>query len=369
MYSRKFVEKNTILLTVAGSRMYGTDNSFSDWDWRGICVRPFDSYLSFEGFEQKDGGWETEEGLPEEPFSRLSKDTVIYDIKKFLQLANGGNPNILELLFSNEYAHLTEVGKELLKVRCDFLTKACKPRYVGYAYGQLKRMESHRNWLLQPPEASPDPANYGFSDNYPLLSKDDVLAFCEFLFDSIKNKIEYLQPTELFHTLLFEKLDYKALFKTYLFEPEHITTVSKLTGVEENLVLKVQNSKRYYNDLKKWSNYQSWLKNRNPDRARMEAICGYDNKHALHSLRLLYQARGIFKSGFLQVSIESLEKDETNFLRDIKKGVVPYKKVKTQADQLFNQLNNADVSHLPKPMTLKQLSDLFIKLVKLHEKI
>ena len=367
MYSRYWIEQNCILLTLTGSRMYNMHTSSSDYDWRGIFARPMYTYLSFEQCEQKDGGWDTEEGLGIEPFSSLSKDTVIYDLKKFLHLANKGNPNIIELLFSHNYVYLTDVGKELIKIRKAFLNESCKRTYIGYAYSQLKRMENHRKWLLNPPTIKPEPENYGFCDSYPILSKADVLAFCEFLYDSVKNKIEYLEPTEEFRTLLFEKLDYKALFKTYEFEEKSISVIKKLTGVDDNLILKVQNSKKYYNDLKYWLNYQNWKAHRNPQRAAMEAKCGYDVKHATHCLRLLYQALGIFEEQHIEVNVDDLPYERGNFLRKIKAGEVPYKEVEAESTYVFEKLNAINKKILPKPLTPKELSHIFIKLVELHE--
>ena len=307
-------------------------------------------------------------GLNQEPFNSLSKDTVIYDLKKFLHLANKGNPNILELLYSHDYAYLTLVGEELIKNRRLFLNSNCKHSYVGYAYGQLKRMENHRKWLLHPPTSEPNPKDYGFSDNFPIMNRGDVLAFCEFLFDCVRNKIEYLQPTQEFHDLLFERFDYKALFKTYEFPESTQNMVGLLTGVNDNLIARVQGSKRYYNDLKYWQNYQNWKKNRNPDRAAMEAKCGFDVKHATHCLRLLYQALGIFENQYIEVVVDNLPNERGDFLRKVKAGKVEYHEVEKEATSLFSLLNNKNKKDLSDPLTPPELTDLFVNLVKLHEK-
>ncbi len=367
MYSRKFVEENTILLTVTGSRMYGMATLFSDWDWRGIFVKPKNEYLGFYSFEQKDNGWD-EEGLNITPFNKLSKDTVIYDLRKYLSLASKGNPNILELLYSKDYAYVTEVGQELIKHRESFLTPKVKYSYVGYAYSQIKRMENHRKWLLDPPKAPPVMEDYGFTDHYPILSTSEVMAFCEFLYDSVRNKVEYLAPTEMFHDLLFEQIDYKALFKTYAFEETHLDKISKITGTDENFILKVQNSKRYYKDLRKWENFLRWKKKRNPERARMEAMCGYDVKHATHCVRLLIQALNIVEKGVVITSISDFDKHHEQFIRELKLGETRYEALKEFADELFEKVYNTNFGVLNKPLSHIQLSNLFISLLELHEK-
>lgn len=347
--------------------MYGMATPSSDWDWRGVCVRPAKEYLSYATFEQSEN-FNGEIGLGVPPFSDLSNDTVIYDLKKYLSLANKGNPNILELLFSTDYAWLTDAGIKLVKNRHHFLTRKCKNTYVGYAHSQIKRMENHRKWLLNPPTAAPEPKDYGFSDNYPLMNIGDVLAFCEFLYDSVRHKVEYLQPTEDFHDLLFERIDYKALFKTYEFETKHFDKISNLTGVDENFIVKVQNSKRYYNDLKHWDNYNRWKTSRNPERAKNEAKCGYDTKHATHCLRLQYQALGILENNHLYVSIDDFPGDGATFLRKVKAGKVSYEEVSAKSRELFELIYRSDFSVLRHPLGPHDLTELFIELVETHAK-
>lgn len=64
---RDFVESNTIFMTYAGSRMYGTTTPTSDIDKRGICVPPKKVMFGFaKDFEQQK--------VPGE-------DTVIFSLK------------------------------------------------------------------------------------------------------------------------------------------------------------------------------------------------------------------------------------------------------------------------------------------------
>ena len=49
------VEKNTILLCLTGSRLYGIDNADSDYDYKGICIPPVKYFFGTSSFEQFDG--------------------------------------------------------------------------------------------------------------------------------------------------------------------------------------------------------------------------------------------------------------------------------------------------------------------------
>lgn len=142
MYSRKTIENNLILLALAGSRSYGTNTSESDWDWRGIMIRPsMRDYLRYEGFEQKDSGWHLETGN----LLFLSEDTVVWDLQKYLKLANKANPNILEALWNTEYRVMHDVGAKLIQDRYMFLNRNVIKTYKGYAYAQLRKLENKNN--------------------------------------------------------------------------------------------------------------------------------------------------------------------------------------------------------------------------------
>jgi hypothetical protein len=132
-----------IFETVHGSTAFGLAREGSDVDVKGIVIGPAAWYLGFIGGpEQVD----------------LSPDHVRYDIRKFVRLAAAANPTVLELLFTRPQEHLTvtAAGKRLLDAREQFLSRRVADRFDGYAQGQLKRINIHRGWLLDPPSPSDD---------------------------------------------------------------------------------------------------------------------------------------------------------------------------------------------------------------------
>lgn len=128
----------TIYKTIAGSHLYGTSHADSDMDIRGVCLPPMTALLGLSPFEQHEPPGE---------------DTVIYSLRKFARLALKANPNILEMLFVPDEAvlELDCYGKRLLENRHLFLSTRVVHTYSGYAFSQLKRIEGHRRWLLNPP--------------------------------------------------------------------------------------------------------------------------------------------------------------------------------------------------------------------------
>ena len=89
------VEQRTILVGLARSHGYGLNHLLSDMDYRGVFIAPKKYYLGFDRIEQKNSGWD-EVGIF--PFLDSNTDTVIYELKKVIQLLAASNPNVLELV-------------------------------------------------------------------------------------------------------------------------------------------------------------------------------------------------------------------------------------------------------------------------------
>lgn len=123
------LKDNIVLLVVAGSHSYGLNTEESDLDIRGISMGTSDSILGMESFDV---------------FEDKKTDTVIYSMKRFMELAMKGVPNVLEILFSNPENILyydEKIGKMLLDNRDMFLSKRIYYSFKGYAKNALKDAE------------------------------------------------------------------------------------------------------------------------------------------------------------------------------------------------------------------------------------
>lgn len=107
--------------------------SIDDVDAMVLCVPDQDYYHGLKEFgsrgtkEIKDGEW----------------DIVIYEARKLLRLLEGGNPNVLSLLWlkSGYYIKKTLAGQYLLDNRVVFTGKHVYTSFTGYAMSQLNKME------------------------------------------------------------------------------------------------------------------------------------------------------------------------------------------------------------------------------------
>ena len=232
--------------------------------------------------EQQDRGWDETEGL----FPYLTKDTCIYELRKFLELSAANNPNILELLWFKDYLHLTDVGRELVQHKHLFLSTRVRQTYSNYGYAQIRRLESHRKWLLNPPTQKPIPSDFGL-DTVPPMTVAELNTFLEYLYHLIRERIQYLEESHELYELLSAKIDFKAVLKQYPLPQTTIEYTQKLASTPKEFIDLLQRSHQYRLAVNNYKSYQDWKNNRNPARAAMEAKVGYDCKFAMQAIRLL----------------------------------------------------------------------------------
>lgn len=121
--------KNIILLGVAGSYAYGTNNKDSDIDIRGIALNQKADLLGMTHFEQ---------------YTDENTDTTIYSFRKMIHLLMRCNPNTCEILGlkKEHYLILSDIGQELLDHKSIFLSKLAIHSFGGYAGQQLRRLQN-----------------------------------------------------------------------------------------------------------------------------------------------------------------------------------------------------------------------------------
>ena len=154
-------EYELIFLTKTGSRLYGNSTEDSDWDYRGIFIEKVEDKISIINKPLKKIGGVTEDGnviydILKSKGLNIEKttDIEIYELSRFIELAIESNPNILDLLCSNinNAVYVNDLGKKLLENKSLFLSKKIKDSFSGYALSQLKKMNSHKKWIVEFPD-------------------------------------------------------------------------------------------------------------------------------------------------------------------------------------------------------------------------
>lgn len=311
MNVKDWLARRTIYLARHGSHAYGTNLPTSDRDLRGIAVPPKEYFLGclhrFEQAEQK--------GDP---------DVVIFDLRKFMNLAADCNPNVLEILFvvPEDRLTVTPAAELLLQERHLFLSRKARHTFSGYAMSQLKRIEAHRRWLLAPPEAPPQRKDFGLPER-TVLPQDQLAAAASLIRKKVDSWQLDLEPLDEAGKIQLQDKLAAALAEMQLAgEDEQLRCAGRRLGYDENFLDLLDRERRYTTAQRQWESFTTWQKSRNPARAALEAKHGYDSKHGMHLVRLMRMCGEILATG--QVVVRRPDADE---LLAIRHGAWSYEKL------------------------------------------
>ncbi len=290
-------QDRAILMVRHGSHAYGTNTPTSDLDIKGVCIEPRAYHFGFlNNFEQHEHMGSKSDGV----------DKVIYSLKKFAKLAADCNPNIIEVLHVDEsdVLKIDEFGEELRAIKDEFLSKKAKFTFSGYAHAQLKRIKTHRSWLLNPPKEAPVRSAFGLSETTKVSASE--LGVLE---AAVKEGIEIEMPKDVLALFTREK--------QYLAAKTH------------------------------YDQYVNWCKSRNSARAELEAKYGYDTKHGGHLLRLMRMCREILV--FHKVIVKRPDAKE---ILEVRAGNRSYDSVIDEAEKI-----ETECEELYKTSTLRKEPD------------
>jgi len=261
--------KGLIFRYLSGSHLYGFATEESDFDYRGCFVAPDTDFLL---------------GLRNvEEVNKKGEDEVIYEIKKFFRLLRDNNPNIVEALFVPEefitYKHPT-IWDKIVENRHLFISKKCRFTFLGYSFSQIKRIETHRKYILNPPDHKPTREEYGLP-GHSVIPKDQRRAILTISPEFIREDIREVAKNEI----------------------------------------------RYHKAKQEWDSYWEWKKKRNPARRKLEEESGFDRKHSCHLVRLIRMGEELLMTGTMDV----VRKDASE-IAEIRDGKWTYEQVKVYAD-------------------------------------
>ncbi len=335
-----WLQARTIFLTRSGSHAYGTNIEGSDEDFKGICIAPIRYYLgNLHHFEQADKGFG-------------GADATIYDIKKFFELASKCNPNIIELLFTDEsdwvwpnFNHMwrdSPYWNDLRYNRDLFISKLARHTFSGYAMAQLKRIKTHRRWLLNPMEEMPTRKQFKLPDA-PTLDRDQL--------NAITSEVDKLADKAGGEGFTKDRVEDK--------DEELVTSVAQKHNLSANLIETIVNERRFRNAMANWHQYQSWKSERNEKRSALEAKFGYDTKHGMHLVRLMRMATEILNGHGVIV-----KRPDAKELLEIRNGAWDYERLMLWAEGMDEDLEKSyKFSKLPHGPDRQKIDDLLIDLI------
>jgi len=415
---------NVLLKSITGSRLYGTQYELgehpfdpeyvSDFDFRGLFIGKTEDRLSLI------------ENVPEQIEINDEEDTVFYDILKFFQLSIDNNPNIMDILFSDEDSILfsTEIGRSIFANRHLFISQKSKDSFNGYAMQQLYRMKQHHRWSKTYPEiytvekyikTSFDNQEIDFqwiADYFSgvLAAKisnetaqehkhlDNTISMEDFIhihnidfnlykfikphaFDYLKVKDKSFHPIQKqdgLKELFTNDAVYSKLNETIFLVHEIKSANSGIFTRSGNLRPSAKkipsdsipsfvvsfNISDFKRDCKEISSIWDWKVNRNEKRAKLEERFGYDVKHGMHLYRLLISAKKLLITG---TYTPKLSAEDLSLAKDILAGKITYEDIISMAESLSKELNDivkSGKSPLPETADLKAINELLLSIYR-----
>ena len=349
------LDKHTIYKTLTGSRAYGTFNEDSDYDYRGVCIPPERYWFGYASkFSQYDPN---------------AEDVTIFGFSKFLHLAAQNNPNILELLYVPEkfWEISSPYWEELVEHRDWFLSKKCFHTYKGYAHSQLRRMRSHREWLMKGELSEPKREDFGLGE-YRALPTETVNAAQALI---QRHLSRFPIEEELSSLPKDSAMGIRQLINDFLERTVELTlqeindatwvSAGRVLGFDDNLLEVLKKEKAYQRASKEYSSWKHWKAERNPRRRESEEKIGFDCKHGMHLVRLLVMCKEILSEGIVRV--ERIDAEE--LLLPIKRGEWSYEKLMDWEERMSSELVDLyQQSTLQKNPRRKEIEDLGIKITK-----
>lgn len=119
------------LVTLGGSRAFGTAFPDCDYDYYGVFTRSLRDILSILPGTSRDS-YQWQHG---------DCDYNFHELAKYLRLALKGNPTVLDTVYSPHVIYQDGIGQWLRDHRHGLLSKRVLRSYVGYAGNQLDRYD------------------------------------------------------------------------------------------------------------------------------------------------------------------------------------------------------------------------------------
>lgn len=274
-----------LYLVLNGSKGYGTSLGHSDTDIRGVAIERKEVLLGLETFEQ---------------YEELETDTVVYGLKKYVQLLMKNNPSALEFLGAAEknILYLSPVGKALRESKDLFLSKQVGYTFGQYATAQLRRLQ---NALAR--------------DQYPQAEKE------KHLYDVLNHQIAHFNRQ-------YTSFDENGI-RLNLEQSEASKEIHQITM---NINLKdypLRDFVHIYGEMSNVVKDYTKLNKRNRKKTDDKLF-----KHAMHLIRILKMGSEILEDGQI-ITYRQKDRDE---LIGIRRGNYTF-------DEIFTMVNHYEEEH------------------------
>lgn len=332
-----------IFEAIVGSQAYGTATETSDVDTRGVFIAPLENVMGYDYVDQ---------------VSDEKNDHVFYELKKFLEMIENNNPNILELLNTPEECIIIkhEIFDFILEHRDKFITKKCKKSFGEYANTQISKARGLNKMIVQPEIEKKDILDFCF-----VVKGHGSYPFKDFIRKTGTDQKDYgLVRIPNAHDLYAVFYCKDGLYRGVINEDgtSNEVRLSSVPKGEEPVAIISYNKDEYTKHCKAFKRQKDWETNRNPHRFADNMLHGkgYDGKNLAHCHRLLDMAIEIGKGKGIIV-----RRDNRDKLLAIRRGEYEYDDLISEAENKIEEMNSVfEFSSLPEEVDSSLIKNLLI---------
>lgn len=355
---------NTIFECVAGSHSYGLNTPTSDIDIRGIFIQPMGDRLSLHKRVDEMGG--------------KSQDTKYYELAKFMHLASGCNPNIIELLWTPEdcIRHMDKRMRLLIENRHLFITKRAFHTFTGYAYAQIKKARGQNKYVNNPqPEERPTREDFCYIVHFDPDIDYRRQRPTEFPMRPVSLEDSHIDLSHC-HAASVEHVGHVYRLYDYgrsakgVFRGDNTVvcdTIPKEDEWKRIVGLLIYDKNAWERTLKEWKSYWEWRKCRNE--ARWKGQDGEDApvdwKNMMHCTRLLLSGESILLNG--EPIVRFTDDDHRQYLMSIRQGNEDYDEVMANAEYNIGVMKQIkeEMCSLPNSPDVRAIDKLFRQILEM----
>ena len=380
--------------SIRGSHLYGLNTETSDTDTFGVFCGPADWFLG--------------NGLERLSMVKSEKNDDYWDeLDKYFFELGKSNPEALISLFTPEkyILHYNTVLDPLWNIRDKLLTKACFKSFSNYALSQIKKAKGLNKAINTDPEQVKVRKNPLYFCQVPVgigtwtlekwlrennlkqehcgISRLPGTIECFALFydwgadKDLKvedyARLRYKGKAKKVIEDLSEELkelqssDFIA-YRGILSPSDPLSSQLRVSSIPKGIdpICYFQfNSNAYSSHCVDYKRYWDWVKNRNPERFKLNEGHNWDGKNICHCVRLMTMAKEIAEGKGLILDRSNIDRD---WLLKIKTHQVgTYEEIMAYVEKLQSGMEESFVkSKLPDSPDLDELNKILIKIRQTH---
>lgn len=293
--------KNCSFIHLSGSKLYGTNNEYSDTDLRGVYLHDVNKAFSIL----------KEDDISEVTFSGTD-DKVLFELKNFALMLREQKSNAIEALWVPDQCIIQDSNlfNDLRSNKTELISTLALDKMLGFANSQLKMAKRYEQKHFD--KEMKEPLRKDF---IKLISNPQNKDFGKIQFP-IANVCAFKHP---------EHPNVYSLYSSeYIENKEHswITPDNNFLFIRDNIlkdkpilaIVEFQSEAFKHANLA-YKNFLAWKENGNMEKLEISFNLGYQPKPMMHALRNLYMAKEFIETGEL-----ILFRKENEFLKDVRNG-------------------------------------------------